>query len=244
MDGEWDDVDLRVDLDPARWINERLGAARRTEVRSLVPSGFEQYARILNPAEIENADWSVTPVRWADVARVSGAITHAGMQFAAISAGTPPNRVFWDYGPRRNAAASDFASGCVSRLAELLAGHTHTPGECFFGFWEGNTAFSDIDPAIPRIPLGNDGFRYYVLGGAVSRAGDSLHGLLAHIWWPADHTWFVAAHFDFDCIFVGGTAACIDDLILDPDLEAWQINPDQKIMAASDVFNPLPPSPR
>lgn len=87
-------------------------------------------------------------------------------------------------------------------------------------------------------------FRYYVLDGAVGRAGDSFHGLLAHLWWPADREWFVAAHFDFDSIFVGGTAACIDDLILAPDLEAWQVDPDQQVMVDSDTLNPLPSSMR
>ncbi|WP_454259681.1 hypothetical protein [Pseudoxanthomonas mexicana] len=96
----------------------------------------------------------------------------------------------------------------------MLANHTRTPRACFFGFWEGNSAFSGIDRTIPRIALGKDVFRYYLLRGAVSRAGDPFHGLLAHLWWPADRAWFVAAHFDFDCIFVGGTAACIDELVL------------------------------
>ena len=96
----------------------------------------------------------------------------------------------------------------------------------------------------PRIALGKDGFRYYLLSGAVSRAGDAFHGLLAHLWWPADRAWFVAAHFDFDCLFVGGTAACIDDIVLAPDLEAWDIELDDDIMAHNDAFNPLPPTTR
>ncbi|WP_222114256.1 hypothetical protein [Gordonia paraffinivorans] len=242
MSGEWDDRDLLRDVEPAQWIRRGLGDANPTEVRSLVPAGFDQYARVLNPAEIENANRSVTPVRWADVARASGGIAHAGMQFAAISAYTPPSRMFWTYGPRQNNVSDELASRHVSTLARLLAGHTKTPETCFYGFWEGNTAFSEIDPTVPRIALGSDGFRYYMLGGPISRAGDNFHGLLAHLWWPADRAWFVAAHFDFDCIYVGGSARCIDDLIVAPDLESWQISPDHQVMAHSDRLNPLPPS--
>lgn len=243
MTGEWDDADLLREIEPASWIEPGLSTATVTQVHSLVPSGFERYVRILNPAEIENGDRSVTPVRWADVARVSGAIAHAGMQFAAISANTSPSRAFWDYGPQRN-SGGEFACRYIYRLAELLADHTRTPRACFFGFWEGNTAFSGVDRTIPRIALGKDGIRYYLLSGDVSRAGDPFHGLLAHLWWPADRAWFVAAHFDFDSIFVGGTAACIDELVLAPDLEAWDIELDHEIMAHNDAFNPLSPSTR
>lgn len=54
-----------------------------------MPSGFAAYLRILHRAGREDSDSVVHPVRWREIADLSGAVIHPLAQFNKIAAGVP-----------------------------------------------------------------------------------------------------------------------------------------------------------
>lgn len=53
-------------------------------VHSLVPAGFQSYARLLHPAHLGDGR-NPAEVRWATVAAANGRRAHAGMQRVAVT---------------------------------------------------------------------------------------------------------------------------------------------------------------
>lgn len=84
MQGEWSDDDLQHDMSEGRWVAENLNVVPRTTVGSLVPAGFEAYARILYPVRRTGPDGKRALLRWSEIARHTGAIVHAKMELHAI----------------------------------------------------------------------------------------------------------------------------------------------------------------
>jgi hypothetical protein len=68
----------------ASWIGERLAPFGAYVVTSVVPGGFEAYARVLHPAE-EPLHGGDRVVRWAEVAAWSGLPLRPGSQFHSIA---------------------------------------------------------------------------------------------------------------------------------------------------------------
>ena len=62
----------------------------------------------------------------------------------------------------------------------------------------------------------------------------------ASLWWPADRAWFVATDIDLVTTFVGGSAACIGDVLRHPRVEAARVPIDQRFTWDADTVNPLP----
>ena len=62
----------------------------------------------------------------------------------------------------------------------------------------------------------------------------------ANAWWPADRAWFVATDIDLMTTYVGGSAACIAELLATDGLEAAQVPADQRVTWDADTVNPLP----
>ena len=63
------DLTFLTDVAPGRWVESALDASFAT-VGSLVPGGYDAYARLLHPAR----DASYNPVRWSAVAEWSGRV--------------------------------------------------------------------------------------------------------------------------------------------------------------------------
>ena len=83
-----DGVELMNAPYPANWIKERLGdwaSEKGRFVGSLVPEGFEAYARVFHPAKLWKADRSWEQVRWSTVASWNGKVVHPQMQFCRIA---------------------------------------------------------------------------------------------------------------------------------------------------------------
>ena len=80
--------------EPARWLVERL-TMFGVDVLSIVPSGFEAYARVFHPASrvICTSDGDATstsaPLCWAEVAALTERTAHRAMQGPSIQ-GTNP----------------------------------------------------------------------------------------------------------------------------------------------------------
>lgn len=130
------DVDFRwsSDVCHARSIAEHLAAFDSGLLASVVPGGFESYARLLHPAE--DVGHGGRLVRWADVAVWSGAELVPGTQFHEIATPEeePKGPAPWrSQGPREGTLCASDAAAAV----EVLQEHTTTPEHCWFCLWDG-----------------------------------------------------------------------------------------------------------
>jgi hypothetical protein len=60
------------------------------------------------------------------------------------------------------------------------------------------------------------------------------------VWWPDDRAWCVETEVDLESTYVGGTRACIAELVGHPDLEAVTAQPADGVTWVSDQVNPAP----
>ena len=119
----------------ASWIGERLAPFDAYVVTSVVPGGFEAYARVLHPAEdpLHGGD---RVVRWAEVAAWSGLPLRPGSQFHSIALprARPEGKAPWaSQGPHQG---SLYPPDAVI-LAGILRDWTTTPQRCWFCVWDG-----------------------------------------------------------------------------------------------------------
>lgn len=132
--------------EPARWLVKRL-TTFGADVLSIVPSGFEAYARVFHPASRAThtadggASSTAAPLRWAEVAALTGRTAHRAMQWPSIKGVNP---TLYDYaklragdvvieGPEEGSLLLEVARA----LWPILEPHTDTRNECFFAIWEG-----------------------------------------------------------------------------------------------------------
>ncbi|WP_141214859.1 hypothetical protein [Rhodococcoides fascians] len=117
-------------------------------------------------------------------------------------------------------------------IIEVLTRSTNTPDDCFFAIWEGNTALDYIRDSAPTTNIA--GYDYFLLRGPVSRATDTLGGLSPNLWWPNDHAWCVAQHFDFPCAYIGGSMNTVEDLLALTEIDSSAVRVDQIITVNYD----------
>ena len=155
----WKDVEPSGSVEAADWIAPRLHPFAQ-DVGSVVPTGFEAYARIFHPAG-KSPDHrpgdpvrSAVDIRWSEIATSAGRIVHPEMQFHAIAAPISDRAdapVKWDEVPRDGT----LSARPLLALVEILTAHTTTPGACWMCLWEGygyNTAvwMTAVDEPTPR----------------------------------------------------------------------------------------------
>ena len=63
------------------------------------------------------------------------------------------------------------------------------------------------------------------------------------LWWPADEAWCVGTDIDLMTTYVGGSAAAIESLVGDRQLEVLEVPVDQRVTWDADTVNPLPAPP-
>jgi hypothetical protein len=223
----------------ASWVVEGLRGFAES-VLSLVPEGFEAYARVFHPAR--NGDPEV-PVRWRDVAQANGRTAHPMMQWPSITGSfrfyqRDHQPGLWDREPERGALPEDL----VPMLIPVLARHTATPRGCFFAVWDG---WGALEPGVADAPAFEIPHRrLFLLTGPTTAVCHSLEAppwwQSPSLWWPDDRSWCVATEIDFETTYVGGTRACIAELTAHPDLEAVAVQPSDGVTWASDQVNPAP----
>ncbi len=231
------------DVDQAAWIADRLSAFGST-ITSVVPSGFEAYARILHPAEAPHYGHGKL-VRWGGVAAWSGLPLRPDSQFHSIALpkSAPESPAPWDgQGPQPGGLYSPDAQS----LAAILRQWTSRPDECWFGLWDGYgwegriplaapgervTALPDPVPESvrngPRVHLPHRDYLLYSGPVEAVLASVSLadSGQTPNLWWPDDRTWFVASEIDLAWTYVGGSAGMVKSLIKDDRIEALPAEP-------------------
>ena len=232
---------VEIDVSCGVWISSARRRGAPGTVGALVPVVFEAYARIFHPAVRYAGDDDVE-VPWSEVAAHNGTVSHPLMQWPSItgswnfmsSDGQPP---VWDDAP----SEGHLPVAVAHRLAEVLARRTGTPGECLFGRWDG-FGYDFPAPDVPPRLLLRGGHDVVLARGAVPDAVRNLapepHEQSANLWWPADQAWCVVTDIDLMSTYVGGSAACIADLLATRGLEVVPAAPDDRV--AIDPVNPLP----
>ena len=216
------------DVSPAAWIRPRLHPFGR-DVGSVIPEGFQGYARLFHPVEVDGRD------RWRDVALRNGRIVHSEMQFHLISTprGQTPTELYGKREPRHGTLLLEQRRVLVEHLRKA----TTTQDRCWFCMWEGFGGFED--GGVPeRVEL--PGRKYVLYRGAIDRALQSPDPLLdqsPNLWWPDDRAWFVASEIDFAWTYVGGEDGLIAGLLADGRLEALPVALGAKADSTADRVN-------
>jgi hypothetical protein len=242
---------LADDVSAGTWIAASLRDFQY-DVGSLVPPVFEAYARVFHPAvRYAEDDWlpegaAVAPlppdedVPWAEVAAFNGRTPHPAMEWASITGswefrGQEEQPGLWNDAP----AEGHLPTATAGRLAAVLARHTRTPRDCWFGLWHG---FGSVVADAPTLVL--PGREYWLVHGPVELATANLaeepSEQSANLWWPADRAWYVATDIDLMTTYVGGSAACVADLLATDGLEAAEVTADQRTIWDADTVNPPP----
>jgi len=254
---------LRDDLSAADWIIERIHGFA-VDVGSIIPEGFEAYARLFHPAiRIENGDEVV--VRWSEVAEANGRKVHAEMQWPNISGvrghSGESSPGMWDHEPDVGSLPVQY----VNRVTDLLSRHTATPDRVWFAVWEGFGALRirpggtavlyigrrrrkrrprQAPPLAPTVQLPNRA--YDLLSGPIRGISESMCEeplwQSANLWWPEDRSWCVETEIDFAWTYVGGDRAVIKELVEDRTIEAIPTQIHHGITYDSDRLNPPPVS--
>ncbi len=126
------------DVSPGAWIRPRLGKFGGW-VGSVVPRGFDAYARVLHPVPRRFYPGQTT---WAAVCASTGRTAHALMQWDAIagvvettSQGVTTRTMLWVGG---EPATGNLDTETLSALARRVVSHRATDAECFFALWDGH----------------------------------------------------------------------------------------------------------
>ena len=230
------------DVSQADWVKERLNDLMTGTVSSIVPAGFDAYARILHPVE--------TPlhgdrlVRWRDVANWGGHVLTAQSQWLTVAMPEvqPKHPRPWrSQGPDLGSLYPDDARA----LTEIAGRFTDTPQRCWcciwegFGWWSrswllppGQLATSPPPSPVPieakDWPKVHTRYRDYFLyeeslETSFVEAIEILEGHSPNLWWPSDHAWCVATEIDFDSTYVGGSKPFIDAILQSEELEAFEV---------------------
>lgn len=257
------------DVSAGDWIRPRLGGWGT--VTGLLPGGFDAYARVLHPVvgrlpgAADDAPW--LPMRWADVAAVTGRTVHPLVQWHRLigyEGPEPwsPRSALWPEGEPR---PGSLALPQLEALCRALAPHTATPDGCLIAMWEGwgalnggsvrltiedgrttaveplPRAFTDAEWAAPRFRLPDRD--YLLLAGPLDAVADVARGPVDDdgqspaLVWPQDRAWCVSTEVDHDSTVVGGSRAAVDAVLADPALEAVEVGPDDSLAFDADAVN-------
>lgn len=226
------------DVSAGAWISGALRPGRPPTLASLMPPVFAAYARVLHPA-VRYVGEDDVDVAWAAVAAHNGRTAHRLMQWAAITGS-------WDYVNdddqpglwNDSPAEGHLPVGVALRLAGVLARHTATPEDCWFGLAR------DALPGAEEVPVLHAGDReHLLLRGPLSLGATNLVPEPAEqgpsLWWPADRAWCVVTDIDLMSTYVGGSPAAVADLLA-AGLEVHPAEPADPVLPDSDRVNPPP----
>ncbi|GAA2773576.1 hypothetical protein GCM10010521_59720 [Streptomyces rameus] len=223
---------LRVqaeDLSPAHWPGGHgPGQAAFGTVAAVAAPGFAAYARILHPAGLGDR-----PVRWSAVAAAHGTRVTPGSRWHEVigmdrdytnrsDLGLPG---VWDEHPGEGPTPPDVARS----LLPVLARHTGTAEQCWFGLWHGYGRWDwDRFPTF-ETPGRDEVLLAGRLADAVSPVTLDEFAELPDLWWPRDRAWCLGGDVDLVSTYVGGSPELIADLLAAADLEAHPVSPDDHV---------------
>ncbi|HHV63531.1 MAG TPA: hypothetical protein GXX46_00390 [Peptococcaceae bacterium] len=221
------------------WLKERLEQPwGRSDgcnyAASVIPRGYESYAKIFHPAYLEEENREIT---WTELARNFNRKPHSEMQWQKI---IKHDSSFSESIKLREPAIGHFPSKQVKALIEVLRKFTKTPDNCLFAVWEGWGGLEAEkrwpEAARFHVPERN----YVLLGGPLEAAAISVLPFCeqsASVWWPRDRAWCVATEIDLMFTFVGGTFECIEELLALRSLEVYPAKIDDRVDINGDKIN-------
>src|SRR4051794_21150322 len=185
------------DTAPAEWLVAAITEFATTVTPSLVPPAFESVVRVFHHAYRDVASMTVAegpgqrewdPVTWGEIAAATGKQVHSAMQLASITGIDPRGSHdlpgVYDDGPQVGTLPSDVAR----ELVDVLARHTATPDDCWFGVWAGwGLLREDVERApIFKLP----GREYNLMRGPIAAATENVESrhFLNLNWRPVDGT--------------------------------------------------------
>ena len=242
----WQAHDVVDDVSTGDWVTAALPRFDAT-IGSLVPPIYPAYTRVLHPAmRVVSDSGEQVPVRWTEVAAATSAVIHPIVEWfsllhAGISRGAGDGKgTVWDDAPE----IGDMPEEQFVALAAVLAGHTDTPDDCWFGFWEGRGAAQSLGlPRFgPRMTIPNRE-SFLLTHGTVHDAVRTLDSWGPNLWWPQDRAWFVATDIDLMSTYIGSSVDCARVLRACPELETVDTTATNRVTWDSDEINPLPPNP-
>jgi hypothetical protein len=220
------------DVTEADWIGSRLAPWDSLTLGTVVPGGYEAYARILHPPSLPDG----RPTTWARVCTTTGHDQHALMDWCIAGEGWPGQEPY----------EGSLESEPLTVLADVLSGFTR--GWCYFALWEGfgwmrgspGISLSDghrVPPAFPpdvisgpRLHLPHRDYLLFrgqladLLNLGWTYAGGTEDLQSPNLMWPADKSWFVATEIDYDSTLVGGSEELVDALLGTEGLEVWRVD--------------------
>ena len=232
--------------EPAAWIVKGIRDFAKN-VGSVVPEGFEAYARVFHPASTGATDGH--DVSWREIAASAGRVFHPQAQWPHIAFTSaiddinglqnPPPGAPWVTSPSEGSLDLDVAR----RLVEILTPHSSTPEKCWFAVWDGWGGLRSDATDAPSFEL--PWRRYFLFEGPIVAATQTFHRddqwyQSAALWWPEDRAWCVATEVDFESTYIGGTQDVVEELVADPSLEALEIGSHDGITWHADQINPNP----
>lgn len=189
-------------------------------VSQYFPRHFEAYCRVLNPARTGFG----TPSRWQSL---TDEPVNGLTQWCEVEGHTREPDGSGHY-PVMGAIDTETAAA----LTDILKSHTTTPTETYYLAWEGYGGLNDSYRASSSVfaPYGRPMF---VLAGplreAVSAAAAVPNG--APLWWAAaDGSWCLGNDIYARSVYLGGTAACVQDLLNDTRIESYPVSSDQIVV--------------
>ena len=241
MSREPDGVELLKGVAPAEWVAERLWRSAPHKgllVGSLIPEGFEAYARIFHPASYQSDDREWHRVSWATVADWYGKVVHPQMTFPRLVNLDWLEHPSWGSLPEMGTLPEVECKPLLDVLREF----TTTPESCYFAVWEGYGGFDErVGKGVAKLASPFLDRKYYIFHGPL----DSVMSFCQwefflqapNIWWPENRAWCVATEIDDLETYVGGSAACIERVLAHPELEALPIALDARVDAFGDTVN-------
>jgi hypothetical protein len=208
-------VELQDDVSPAEWVAAglRKSGPAAWPVASVVPEGFDSYARIQHehdgdPTQVEGtipatqmaslmpvlADFTTTPeTTWFAMWEGKGSWYYGSHSYTVFD------------GPEREETLARLDAISLERDRIMrAAAKFEASGENYFLF---------RGPLSAAASLGFD---------------DWLHDT-ANFWWPEDRAWCVGTNIDVPESYVGGTEPLTERLMDVPGLNASQVSPDQDL---------------
>ncbi|MEP7054407.1 MAG: hypothetical protein ABI912_04090 [Actinomycetota bacterium] len=238
-------VEPVADVSVGEWIAPRLGPFGG-HVCSVVPDGFQAYARVLHPAVPQTGGHHV---RWSEVCGITGRTPHALMQWDAIAGvvQTTVSRMttrtsLWPGEPR----TGELEPASLVALLDVLAAFTTATDNCYHALWDGYGFLPEARPDVWAGPRLRHPHRDYLvfrgpliaaLGVGWRPAPDWFLPQAPNIIWPVDQAWCVASEIDFDSTLVGGSGALIASVLAEPRLEAWSVRPEDDLGHLGDAVN-------
>ena len=209
---------LERDLAPAAWI-EPLLSRESSEVPMTVPRGYDAYARIFYPfvgsgrTDVDGK-MEVEFVSWSERASRNGRVADALMEIETIST--------YEGNDSALAATDTLSDEQVAALFPILTRHTAS-SKAWILLWDG---WGDLNERVfgsaPKIH--HEGQSLYLLSGNIDDYEELAH--VPYYFWPEDRGWCLCCHCDFYWAYLAGSAACVEEVLAVPVLDAFALRPE------------------